>query len=362
MSGVATRFAMGVLALTIAAAMIGCASHAAAESLQTRTAADDAFELERAFAPGREILDGVDPTNSAGEWRLGDQILFGMRFIDGDTTTVRFVRLELLMSDLDPEQAVDIRVADANTRDATAIGDAMRLAASGESKPPTGFERFAPTKWDYKTSFRDELGKQRSISIESRSALFRLFVYDETGKLIEKHYTFGPESYLREGLIEYIALAKPVLERLPSGSKLPRHKFSDDQLSRLLRGGVSVFAIGRVLWFTPQLMPIIKRMVAMPPIWSIVVNLGVKFSTELRVMEVSDAAAEIPGVTDRGGARQVPFVIRMNERPALRLRMTAMPPLPPLHLCGGIVAMDATHLEHPERRLAARLLAARRAR
>lgn len=362
MSAVRASFLVVVTFLLTMAGSVGCTGHTIGAPLQVRTPAEHADDLTRAFAPGASILSGVDPSNGSAEWRPGDQVLYGLRLLDGESETIRFVRIELLLSDLAPDACVDVCTERASNCDATAIGDAIRLTAPTEGRPPSGFERVTPAKWDYKTSFRDETGKQRQISIDSRSALFRLWVYDDRGALLETHYTFGPETYLRDGLVEYIGLAKPALERLPAGSKLPRSKFTDEELSRLLRGGVSVFAIGRVLWFTPELLPIIKRMIAMPSIWSVVVNLGVKFSTEIRVLEESDATAELPGITDRGGARQMPFVIRMNDQPALLLKLTALPPKPPMHLCGGVVAMEASHLNHAERRLSARLLAARRAR
>lgn len=365
MSGVWVGYRGGLqcaFALCAFALLMGCGgTNTATVRVQEATIETEQTERAGVFAPGERILSGFDAFEDSDSWRIGDRILFGMRMIDGDESMVKFVLVELLADKLPAEAVCDVDKSRADDLPVISIGDALHVVRDASEPVARGYSREKPANWTFKAKLKDDQGQTRSINVESLNAFLRLSIFDGDARREGTYYTFGPETFLREGLIEYVLFTKPLYAKLAKGGKIPMSAFTDEQLERMLRAAASVFALGRTLWFAPQLTTIMKRMVAMPPIWSIVLNLGVRFSVDVLSAEAVDAATERPGLTDVRGAQRVPIVIKLNDSPALRVEMTAIPPRPPVHLSAGIVSLRATHLEHSEKRLSAQLLAARRA-
>lgn len=343
-----------VPALAFAALLAGCAAEPL-RRVELLAPADREQELSAAFAPGASILSGIDPVESRQSWRAGDRVLFGVRLVDGGKSDVWFVLIELL-SDVVTARNVDVVPGEDGSAPTVVV-------CEPGAETPRGATRLVAPRWSSRFRLRDEAGRTRVVAIDSRNIVVRIQVFDGSARVSgEPAMTLAPEAFLREGLIEHVVAMTALYGDLPAGTRIPLSRMTDAQIARAVRSAASVFALGRTLWFAPELTAIIQGMIAKPSIFSLIVNLGVRFSVDLQAQLSTPDDAAAARTLGGGRAYRVPLEVRINREPALRTELLAVEPLPPFQLSAGIIGLEATHLADPQRTLVARLLAARRSR
>lgn len=97
-----------------------------------------------------------------------------------------------------------------------------------------------------------------------------------------------------------------------------------------------------------------------PSIWSIVRRFGIEWSLSFKSSGVAEVDPVSVGLPEGLRTHQLPFVLLLNEHPALECVLLVVHPRPPLLTSAGIVGLTARRPGDDTRRLVIRLLAARR--
>jgi hypothetical protein len=117
-----------------------------------------------------------------------------------------------------------------------------------------------------------------------------------------------------------------------------------------------------VIQNTPGLSDILFDILDLPSAWSMIRNGGIKdveFHFERERVEEAKGGGWV--VHDFGPAYHLPFVIKLNTRPALNLTFVVTSPNPPLLACAGVVGLLAEKPGQTQNYLTLRVLSARRA-
>ncbi len=89
-----------------------------------------------------------------------------------------------------------------------------------------------------------------------------------------------------------------------------------------------------------------------PAMWNDVSRIGIEMD------QARSVAAGLPADLGDLPALRFPMPLRVNGEVALECEATVVPPLPPLHFCGGIVSLAGHHPRDPERRFRLQLVGA----
>lgn len=134
-----------------------------------------------------------------------------------------------------------------------------------------------------------------------------------------------------------------------------------DESERAVAASVPMLAeFSRVIAETPGLREVLFTVVEKPSIWSIVSRFGrIDSSFQFHSGDVVPSMGPPTGFAGIGRSYVVPFTFSINNRAALACTTLVAEPLPPLRMCGGIVALVAESPVRPGARLIVRVIASR---
>jgi hypothetical protein len=107
-----------------------------------------------------------------------------------------------------------------------------------------------------------------------------------------------------------------------------------------------------------QLEGLLWKIVQKPSVWSVVSNFGVTVNLSIDMDQARPVASELPGQLGDLPALRFPMSLLVNDHTAIECEATVVPPLPPLHFCGGIIRLAGHHPRDPGRRFRLQLVGA----
>lgn len=271
----------------------------------------DQWSTDPDFSAAGSILPDLQLAQRAEEWRPGDTVLIGLRFLTKGQKTVRLLKIELT-------------------------------------------DRAATGRFEWTDSLPAPGGGHRENKNVTALATTIITLYDQRGEQLDTaHGGFGIK-LLGAGLFDG---TWPMADQ-PASAKFSEQMaaWPEDQQRRVSRGWASLMAfsgsLGRPGLFKGLMESIIKR----PSLLSMVFDRSLSLGAE--GMPASGTMWELPD------GRQLPSVrtrlaLRFANAPVLRGDITAISPVAPLSLCGGVVWADASRPDDPSQRVEIRLLGAR---
>jgi hypothetical protein len=269
------------------------------------------------FAASSEVLSGFDSAAEALP-RAGDRVLLGIVARHGTVTEVRFLEVTLLADERD--EAVEGAAWGQVAGDARGAGDA------GEHGP-------------------------RPASTLPATVTMR----DENAGILSRRLRVVPVGGASAGLFASALVLHQ--HEAAVGDAGPVEALSFSESLRVAAGISSLVQVVMALADTELLLPLFWRTIQHPPplSWFGHVELDVAIRGGERIGEVT---ARLGG--GRWRAFRVPLSLSLRRVRLLDFDVLAVPPEPPLALCGGVVAIDARHPARPDVSVHIRLLAARR--
>jgi hypothetical protein len=153
-----------------------------------------------------------------------------------------------------------------------------------------------------------------------------------------------------------------MLDRVAAGLDAPLIRIGDDAFDdvSVVGDGVALCEVFfRILHQNPVLRQILREVLALPSLWSILTNWGVRvtFSVDFFAAEPVDPA-RFPGETRE--LWSVPLVVLLNGQPGFLARVIVGPSGSPDGVVGGVYGIVARHPTNADRRVNVRLLSSRR--
>lgn len=277
-------------------------------------AAEELFGAE-SLAAARGIVDGLDvePPESTASWRPGDEVLLGLVIDRGPARQVRFLKV---------------------------------------ASPPE--VRFAPQVY----TMTERPKGLPPLSVSSPLLETRLTLYDESGGVISSSPGQFPMDCIGRGA--YLQQIE-IIEYLESGNAapIPIERYLDmpiEERREQIRRSTWLVAVAPSMGGNPAMRKLLTGVMDSPPLLSLLLGIDVAVS--------SVGMPGRSGPVGLGGrvypAATMSLAMAVNGTPSLEGTLTAVPAVSPLHLCGGLVSLEARNPKHPERRVVVRLLGARR--
>jgi hypothetical protein len=165
-----------------------------------------------------------------------------------------------------------------------------------------------------------------------------------------------PTAFLKEGVDGACEVGMRMTRAASAPSSEPQASDAD---MRTFCGGIgALYAFLQVVQNNHVLRSILYEVVEKPSLLSIVLaGFSVSLGIEPHFPLIEPIADPLPGV---GRGYRLPIDLALNGAPALRMELLVVRPLSPLHICGGIIALRATHPTREEHRFAVWLISARR--
>jgi hypothetical protein len=249
------------------------------------------------------------------DWRPGDAVLFGVRVERGDGPELLGLRFTLRAAPADASHGDAEDPADSAPIELTALvreGGAQRaLEASGGGDPVAEPSPAELTMW-----------------VPHRSLMVSI-----------------PDG------VRAVAAARA--DRAAGRPPPP------DLGERLRRVGIAVYTFFDIGRQKPELWRLITDVSDRPSWFSVLTHLGVEVTLRMD-LEASQPLERVPGLPLPVPGCRVPIVVLANGDPALYVNVYAIEPLPPYHLVGGVVAIEAYRPSDPRITLRLDLIAARR--
>lgn len=321
-----------VLALT-ACGTVEVQAHPAPSALPTDIRPDE-------FAGAPRVLAGIDARAGHREWRKGDQVLFGLRLTKGADVQRWLLRLEVV------EGRKPVRTARGTT---------------GSSTQPAEFT-IDPNRygsWSFRLTFGDRPGERNVVSVVLRVAAT---VYDADGRQLARSSLHLPADLLGRGVVDAAEMARAA-DLAAAGSGARPEELDAAGVERWARTQVeaivALLALLNVAQEDSVLAPYFWKVVQKPSVWSVLLSMGVRATLNVGLERSAGAERWPEHLPAQGRYVIVPVRVDANGTPALVADVLATEPLPPLHVCGGIVAAAARHPTDPALRFDLLLLAAR---
>lgn len=266
-------------------------------------------------APGR-LLRGFDYRQPAGPWRVGDEVLFGLRLRrDGA------VRHWLLRMRVTEAEAVD---DEGNKLD--------------------------PVDW----SLRINGEVQKFASSLCRA---EVVVMDEKGVELGRSEPVLPRDFLSRGIAGACQMVHSRLRVRPrrgSGGSV----YEQLDMRPLAEATVSAVALLQVVQEDSVLAPILWQVIEKPTVWSVVANMGVDVMMRPSFHRVTSALSPVPSLREQ--TWRLPISLHVNDQPALNLALYVTASTPPFSPAGGLLGATARHPTKPTLDFSLLLLSARR--
>jgi hypothetical protein len=264
--------------------------------------------LDPAAFPGQDALvQGFDPCEPMAEWRLGDQVLFGLEVWRGTEVERRLLQLEVVGRSGRPRIDLrDGRFVEGHLTQRTTVN--LRRADGSVAE-----HALAITPIEIEVSSFDAAGDG---AVGSEVTLY--------------------EELLRTGL-------------------LPLATEGDEQ--QLLRSSLLLLLLQRLGNADPTLGSLLFTVVDPPSVFSVIWHFGVEITLQSDAGRPGTAPAGVPAP---GPVHVLPLALLVNGSPALYADLVVADASSPFALAGGVLAAVARHASDPQRIAVLRLLAARR--
>jgi hypothetical protein len=282
-----------------------------------------ALEHDR-FGTGRSLLRSSvvdEPERNGGSWAPGDAVLLGIAVDAGGEQREWYLRARALgkiFAELDGTPL--------------AMGDSVRVRRAGGGE------------W---------------VRIDYDLVRVQVEMFDGRGQLLTSTEALMPELCLQYGLYEYVEQALAGRDAFAPGQVVHDDHgevLASDDLRRAVAGWIAIMKLPEFLQRDAGMDNLIWRLIDRPSLMSIVTHRGLQMEVGLNGKD----ARPDPAGSAYGPAYRVPLMLTLNGRPAVRCEIVVARGEPPLGPCNGLIAIDATHPGDPARRIAVRLLAARR--
>jgi len=291
-------------------------------------------ELAASFAAHASILEGFDaPDAAGGAWRFGDRALYGIRLDDdsGEWANER-ARVWLVLAEV--------------VSDTAPYGHPI-VVDGGEE----GLRAVLAPKMSALTF---TLPSGEKIERSSDSIVLAVTVFDETGAEIGRSLVAAPATFLGEGFHGTCSRARTW--------GLPLQENDSEAAHALITVITSFVGFLETFHQSPSLeslrTTIAASTLAKPSIFSAI--FGLRLSIDPMITSPIDESRPLPARRDGDGALKFTTTLTLNGTPALALDLVVVEPAPPLRVVGGVIGFEASHPSLPQRKFAARLLAARR--
>ncbi len=315
--------------------LASCRATSAVAPLPAPTESD----VLKSFAAGRTILEGFDSADG-DDFRVGDTALYGIRLDDPDGTHASFVRAVVRSGVLPASTAAVV--------DDDAGGTPLLVSPS--------FSAITLTR-----------RSGEKTTNESGFVVVEITVYDESGARTGRSFIGAPERFLRAGFFGPCRRAKSLLDGSGAATLEDAMEGGADPETERALGDEFLTMIAAYLSFletfrsSPDLESLRRRIadsvVEEPSLLSVVFK-GLTLQLRPSLETVAAETRALPAPSD--DAIRYSTTMRLNDTLALVLDLAVVESRPPLAVVAGVIALDAAHPSHPERRFAARLLATRR--
>ena len=275
----------------------------------------------RDFPVPERMRLGFDP-RASGEWRVGDEVLFGLRLRKAGGERNWLLKLRVL----DPEV---------------------------EAAAATG-----PARVDWRLRIN---GVQEAFA--SRLCRVEAIVMDRDGVVLGRSEPRLPRDFLASGVAAACALvARRAPERVRAAGARPQPQALALPVRNreLARATVCAVSLLQVVQDDAVLAPLLWEVVEKPSLWSVVTNLGAAVVLRPRFHHTASVRSPIPGNYDPTWT--LPLGLEVNGAPALELELFVAEPEPPYALCGGLFGATARHPRRADLEFSLLLLSARRGR
>lgn len=277
--------------------------------------ARDASELAQRFPGAQRILPGIEIDDGAPGWRTGDRGLLGLERVGEDGLERWLIELECVEEE---SEGVSIHSQSSMT-------------------------------------LTTDAGK--TLEIQATEVKFEVRLRDAEGKLLETTRPIVPAGFLSEGLFDACELAASMAnsERGWEGSG---SELSDEELVKFARGVACCVSLVQVLEDDSALGPILMDIVRRPPLYTFLTHGGVDLGIAPALDRTRSESIRFAGRDEAGFV--LPLTMTANDRVALECELFVLPPTPPLHVVGGIVAIESSGATQAGRSFRITLLGAER--
>ena len=275
------------------------------------------------FPAPAHLLRGFDEREPVGPWRVGDEVLFGLRLRRASTVKHWLLQLRVL--------------------EVTAVNE------QGEA--------YQPIDWSLRIN-----GQMQQFA--SQVCRAEVIVMDEHGVELGRSQPCLPRDFLSRGIASACKLVRSrmhsMVQRDPSAAANAANQTVYDQLDMrpLAEATVSAVALLQVVQEDSVLAPILWQVIEKPSVWSVVTNLGANIMLRPSFHRVTSTLSPVPTLLDQ--TYRLPLALEVNEQPALNLDLFVTDSTPPFSLAGGLLGPTARHPTNPTRDFSLPPLPARR--
>ncbi len=267
-------------------------------------------------------MKGFDAADVEGEWRAGDEVLFGLRLrrATGDRHWLLHVRLT----------------------------EPVALARVGEQGAV--LDPVPPIDWTLRVNGEPQRFRSASCRVLAT-------VHDADGNVLGRSEPLLPREFLARGFGEACALVQQqrrVVRRAHDETVF----YQDLDVRPFAEATVAAMAMLQVVQDDEVLAPLLWEVIEKPSVWSVVKNLGAKVVVRPRFHAAVETRSPVAVAVAR--AWRVPLALVVNEQPALATELLVVPSCVPFALAAGIVGALAKSPLHTDIEFSMLLLAARR--
>lgn len=331
--------------------------------------AADAMALPDVDAAMRgALLDRFEVAgSSSAPPHVGDVVVVAVEVTDGDARYVRLIRMEALSgaieggnaTDVDPDVLRKIERPEPFRDWRAAYAERLRTEIDPGERVPV----FAPKPM---LRFRNDasmISAAKLKALTEYSSVFALVeVFNERLDLLERRGEWLPARAPEHALF---ANCGPFLELARRGVAYTRAEVRSlpaEERERHVRASVgtvlTAWNLTYLAWRAEKVEPLLRRVrPSLPWLWMLIT--GQRIELDIDVSQT----AELGAVAAPAGCpppRRVRLVLKLGERDKLWCDLYVVPPTPPLNLTAGVVAVEVTLPDEPEKRLKMRVIGAER--
>jgi hypothetical protein len=319
----------------VAIAAIGVLGACAGPAAELRDVPSAGFASAADFAGADRTLTGFDAAVPGGDWRAGDEVLFGLRLARDGACRHWLLHLRLV--------------------------EPVARARGGGADGAGGGAALPPFDWPLRVNGVDTVFASTACRVVATVA-------DADGSVLGRSEPLLPRDFLAGGFADACRLvaarrAQRAEHDAAAGTGGNGGRDGGDAFYRgvdvlpFARATVAAVALLRVVEEDGVLAPLLWHVVERPSLWSVVTALGVRVLLRPRFHAAEPSPSPVAAA---GPAWRVPMTLVVNDAPALLTELYVVPSAPPFALCGGIVAAMARHPTDPTLEFSLLLLAARR--
>lgn len=297
-------------------------------------------QIDSSFDLADAIAAGFSPVASAPLWHAGDEAIFRVEVDDRSGTTTMYVRLQLLP----PPGSTETPSQFPRT--------------GGSEVGGLTFGRITETmSYDVTYTFGEPNPRVETDHMVSAVLYFAVEVYDGSGEFQDASTSKVPESFLTKGFSKVChALLRRSLDE--TGQTAPAQ---DLALAReYFQGIFALVSLLQIIENNEALAPVLWQVLDRPSFLSVLFRGG---AVNMSIQGLEDPPAEVvhrfPEPAGYVTGFEMPLVLTLNGKPALRLKLGVCESLPPFLITGGIVKVEGVHASRPERRIRLEMVASR---